>query len=155
MVAQVIAGLAADGLQAADSNRPYRPVEGPLLAAAPRSVVQVTLPEDPDHGFVVVYALPTEAAAKEAAEDHATYLAAGIGGAVQNPPGTQYVLRQVGPYVVYFSWLPANSPDPRTSQIADALRRIGTEVQVPGSIASASLDPARYPPNPSSHRISG
>lgn len=130
-VAQVVSALGAEGLQGGESNRPYRPVEGPLLAAAPRTIVQATLPDDPTHGFIVVYALASPAAAQAAAEDHAAYLAAGIGGGVQYAPGTEFVLRVVGSNVVFFSWLPANSPDSRTGQIADALETVGTGVAIP------------------------
>ena len=131
-VAQVIGALRTQGIPSVESTRPYRPAEGALLAAAPRSLVQATLPEDPDHGFIVVYAFDSPAAAQAAAEDGAGYLAAGIGGAIQNPPGTEYVLRVVGSNVVFFSWLPGNSPDPRTATIPTALATLGTAVQVPG-----------------------
>jgi hypothetical protein len=130
-VAQVIAALEGQGLQAAVSSRAYRPAEGPLLAAASRTVIQVTLPDDPAHGSILVYALASPAAAQAAAEDHAAYLAAGIGGGVQYPPGTEFVLRVAGSNVVFFSWLPANSPDARTAQIATALQGVGTEVAIP------------------------
>jgi hypothetical protein len=129
--AVVISALGTQGLEAAVSNRAYRPAEGPLLAGAPRTILQVTLPEDLDHGFIVVYSLASPAAAQAAAEDHAAYLAAGIGGGVQYPPGTEFVLRVVGSTVVFFNWLPANSPDPRTAQIAPALASVGTEVEIP------------------------
>ncbi|HUQ44946.1 MAG TPA: hypothetical protein VM451_11145 [Candidatus Limnocylindria bacterium] len=131
-VAQVIGALRIQSVPAVESTRPYRPAEGALLAAAPRSLVQATLPEDPDHGFIVVYAFDSPVAAQAAAQDGAGYLAAGIGGGIQNPPGTEYVLRVVGSNVVYFSWLPASSPDPRTASIATALATLGTGVQVPG-----------------------
>lgn len=128
---QVIAALAAAGLQAADAVRTYRPPEGPLLAAAPRSVIQVALPDDPTHGYIVVYALASPAEATAAARDHATYISSGPGG-IQFPPGTRFVLRVAGSNVVFFSWSPDNSPDPLTPGIADALETIGSAVQVPG-----------------------
>lgn len=131
-VAQVISALRTQGVPAVESTRPYRPAEGALLAAAPRTLVQATLPEDPDHGFIVVYAFDSPAAAQAAAEDGAGYLAAGIGGGIQNPPGTDYVLRVVGSTVVFFSWLPAGSPDPGTATVAQVLATLGTGVQVPG-----------------------
>ncbi|HEY2888892.1 MAG TPA: hypothetical protein VGJ17_09765, partial [Candidatus Limnocylindrales bacterium] len=40
-VEQVLGALASVGLQATVTLRPFRPAEGPLLAAAPRSVLQV------------------------------------------------------------------------------------------------------------------
>ena len=125
---RVIAALAAKGLQAADAIRTYRPPEGPLLAAAPRSVVQVELANDPDDGYIVIYALGSDAAALAAAEDHMAYLARGEGGGSLLPPGTSFVVRVVGSNVLFFHWLPANSPDPRTPDIAAALGTLGVGV---------------------------
>lgn len=127
---QIIAALASSGLQAADAVRPYRPPEGPLLAAAPRSVLQVGLPDDPSHGYIVIYALASPAAADAAARDHATYVSSGPGG-IQFAPGTEFSLRVAESNVVFFSWSPDNSPDPRISAIAQALDTIGTPVAVP------------------------
>jgi hypothetical protein len=127
----VMDALAAAGLQAIPAVRSYRPVEGALLAAAPRTVLQVTLPADPDHGYIIVYALPTAAAAAAAAKDHAAYLSASAAKAFY-PRGTQFVLRIIGSNVVFFSWLPANSPDSQTPQIERVLETLGSEVQVPG-----------------------
>jgi hypothetical protein len=128
---QVIAALAAAGLQAADAVRAYRPPEGALLAAAPRSVLQVALPDDPTHGYVVIYALASDADATAAATDHATYISSGPG-AIQFPPGTEFVLRVAGSNVVFFSWSPDNAPDPGTVQIATTLSGIGTAIDIPG-----------------------
>lgn len=127
---QVIGALAASGLQAAVTIRPFRPPEGPLLAAAPRSVLQVALTDDPDHGFIVIYALADPATALAAATDTATYVASNLGN-VQFVPGSHFVLRVVGSTVVFFTWSPGNAPDARTHLIEDALGQIGTGVQVP------------------------
>lgn len=127
---KVIGALAAVGLQAIDATRAYRPPEGPLLAAAPRSVVQATLPDDPSHGFVVIYALASDVAAGTAAADHAAYVASGIG-RVQFPADSRFVLRVAGSTVVFFTWSPGAALDDRTRLIEDALRTVGTEVQVP------------------------
>lgn len=127
---QIIRALAGVGLQAIDANRAYRPPEGPLLAAAPRSVVQATLPDDPGHGFIVIYALPSDAAATTAAADHAAYIASGIG-RVNFPFDSRFVLRVAGSTVIFFSWSPGAARDDRTRSIEDALRTVGTEVQVP------------------------
>jgi hypothetical protein len=131
-VSRVVAALAAKGIPAAESNRSYRRAEGPLLAAAPRTVVEASLPDDPDGGFILVYTLASTAAAQDAAEDHAAYLAAGIGGRSQYPAGTAFVVRVVGADVVFFSWLPASAADAGTATIAEALGTVGTGVQVPG-----------------------
>jgi hypothetical protein len=129
--ATVIAALAAVGLPAAEATRPFRPPEGPLLAAAPRTIIQATLPEDPTHGFVMIYAFPSPQAAEAAAADHAAYISSGPG-RVQFPPGSRFVLRVVGSTVVFFSWLPDSAPDPRTRSIEEALLGVGSEVPVPG-----------------------
>ena len=126
----VIAALAAVGLQAVETTRPYRPPEGPLLAAAPRTVIQVALPDDPDHGFVVVYALDSPNAALAAANDHATWVASSIG-RINFAPGTRFQLRALGSTVILFSWLPGSSPDPRLDQVGPALETVGEAVTVP------------------------
>jgi hypothetical protein len=128
--AEVIGALGELGLQATDAVRSYRPPEGALLAAAPRTVLQASLPDDPSHGFIVIYAFssPTDAAA--AARDQAAYVSTGPGG-IQYPPGTRFVLRIVGPTVVFFHWSPDVATDERTRNIEDALLRIGSGVPVP------------------------
>jgi hypothetical protein len=130
-VRQVIGALAAAGLPAAESLRPYRPPEGPLLAGAPRTIVQAQLPDDPNHGFIVIYAFESSAVALAAAEDHAAYIASGPG-QVQFAPDAHFSLRFVGSTVVFFTWLPGAAPDPRTQSIEEALATIGTGVPIPG-----------------------
>ena len=128
--ARIITALAAVGLQTIDANRAHRPSEGPLLAAAPRSVLQATLPDDPGHGFIVIYALPSAALAEVAANDHAAYISSGIG-RVNFPLDSRFVLRVAGSTVVFFSWSPGAALDDRTRLIEDALLAVGTEVQIP------------------------
>lgn len=130
-IRQVTGALAAVGLQGAEANRLYRPPEGPLLAAAPRSVVQAALPEDPSHGFIVVYALDSDAGAQAAADDQAAYVASGIG-RVQFAPDAHFVLRVVGSTVVFFWWSPGAALDARTADIETALATLGTGVEVRG-----------------------
>ena len=126
---QVVGAIAALGLQAVDATRPYRPFEGPLLAAAPRTVLQ-TLPDDALHGNVVIYALGSETAAQAAAADHAAYISLNTS-KVNFPPGSRFVLQVVGSTVLFFTWSPETSPDPRLQSIADALSGLGTAVAVP------------------------
>ena len=128
---QVTGALAALGLQAVEANRLYRPPEGPLLAAAPRSVLQATLPDDPAHGFIVIYALASDAAAQGAAEDQAAYIASGPG-RVQFTTDAHFVLRVVRSTVVFFWWSPGAALDARTKDIEAALSTVGTEVQALG-----------------------
>ena len=126
---QVIGALGAAGLQATVSNRPFRPPEGPLLAATPRTVVEVPLPDDPEPGWIVVYAAGSEDQAARAAKDQATYVGSNPGFIF--PRGTRVVLRVVGSTVVWFSWLPEASPDARTATIAQTLAAIGTGIEIP------------------------
>jgi hypothetical protein len=129
-VRQVIAALGAAGLAAAPADRPFRPPEGPLLAGAPRSLVQVDLPNDPEPAWIVVYQLGSANAASIAAKDHAAWIASNPG-RINFPPGTRFVIQVVDSTVVFFSWLPASSPDPGSATIAQALAAIGTAVTVP------------------------
>lgn len=127
---QIAEALGAVGLQALDANRAHRPPEGPLLAAAPRSVLRATLPDDPDSGFIVIYALASEAAAEAAARDHAAYISSGIG-RVNFPFDARFVLRVAGATVVFFSWSPGATSDTRTHLVEEALVTVGTAVQIP------------------------
>lgn len=128
---QVVGALAAVGLQGVDANRQYRPPEGALLTAAPRSVLQATLPDDPAHGFIVIYAFASDATAQAAAEDQAAYIASGPG-RVQFTPDAHFVLRVAGSTVVFFWWSPGAALDQRTKDIEAALGNVGTEVPVRG-----------------------
>jgi hypothetical protein len=127
---QLIGALAAVGLQAADTNRPFRPPEGALLAAAPRTVLAVPLPDDPEPGWIVVYAFGSPDQAVRAAKDQAGYIASNTG-RINFAKGTRFVLRVVDSTVVWFSWSPASSPDKRTATIAQALEAIGTGIDIP------------------------
>jgi hypothetical protein len=128
--ATVIAALAAVGLPAVEATRPYRPPEGALLTAAPRTAIQATLPDDPTHGFVMIYAFPSTQAAEAAAADQAAFISRNQGGIF--PHGSRFVLRVVGSNVVFFWWVPDSAVDPRTRQIEEALLGVGSEVPVPG-----------------------
>lgn len=130
-VRAVVQALATVGLQGVEANRLYRPPEGPLLAAAPRSVVQATLPEDPAHGFIVIYAFGSAAAAQAAAEDHAAYVVSGPG-RVQFTSDAHFVLRVLDSAVVFFWWSPGAALDARTADIETALLKVGAEVPVLG-----------------------
>ena len=127
---QVIGALATVGLQAAVTNHAYRPPEGPLLAAAPRTVLQVTLPDDPSHGYIVVYSLIDTQTAQAAASDMGVYIASGVGH-IQFIANSRFVLRVIGSAVVFFTWSPDNAPDGRTHLIEDALATVGESVAIP------------------------
>jgi hypothetical protein len=126
---QLVEALGAMSLRLTIPQVPHRPGEGAAFAAAPRAVFQVVLPEDPVHGFISVYQFADDAAATAAGRDQATYIASGPG-RVQFPPDARFVLRQLGPTVVFFVWSPANSSDPRTPNIQKALESVGTGIPV-------------------------
>ena len=127
---EVIRALSAQGLQAEDTTRPYRPAEAPAFAAAPRILLRAILPDDPDHGLVVIYEFASPVAATAAAEEEATYIASGIG-QVQFPNDSRFVIRVVGSTAVFFTWSPPSSPDERTPLIEAALETVGVGVEVP------------------------
>jgi len=123
--AAVFDALGRSNLIVAEAATPFRPPESGPLAAAPRNVYQVTLPKDADEGFIVVYALPSEAEAGAAAEAQREYLASGPG-RVQSPPGTDHVIQRFGSALILYDWLPADAQDPNAPRVAQALRTIGT-----------------------------
>lgn len=122
--AELVRVLSTANLVLADTQAPVRPAEAPLLVAAPRAVFQVTLPADPTRGYIVVYEFSDAARASEAAAEQQQYLASGPG-RVQTPEGTVYVLRQVGPTVVLYEWLPAAAQDPAAPDVQRVLETLG------------------------------
>ncbi|MEX1170900.1 MAG: hypothetical protein WEE50_12235 [Chloroflexota bacterium] len=122
--AELVRVLSAANLVLADTQVPVRPAESVLLAAAPRAVFQVTLPADPTRGFIVVYEFRDASRASEAAAEEQLYLASGPG-RVQTPEGTVHVLRQVGPTVVLYDWLPGAAKDPSAPEVQRALETLG------------------------------
>ena len=127
----VARALAAQGIQVEDVTRPYRPAEAPAFATAPRLVIRAILPDDPDHGLVVIYEFADPAAASAAAEEEAAYIASGVG-RVQFPNDARFLIRVVGSTAIFFTWSPAASLDARTASIATALEGLGLGVTVPG-----------------------
>jgi hypothetical protein len=125
----VFDALGAANLIVTETANPYRPAESAPLAAAPRNVYQVTLPQDPDEGYVVIYELPTDADAAAAAQAQVDYLASGPG-RVQSALGTDHVIQQLGPALIVYDWLPAEAQDPAAPRVGEALRTIGTSFSV-------------------------
>lgn len=115
-----------------DPQLAFRPAESPRVAAAPRTVFQVVLPDDPAGGFIVVYEFSDSGAASTAGNELAEYLGSGPG-RVQFASDTHFVLRQLGTTLVFFPWSPGSSPDPRTPKIEEALRALGFGFAVPGA----------------------
>ncbi len=128
---QLSATLRAAGFDLVQPASAVRPAESPLLTAAPRTVGQVLLPGDPGHGFIVLYEFPDPATAYTAAEQEATYLAGGEG-KIQFVPDTRFTLRQDGSCVLFYSWSPSNSTDPRSPAIETTLDTFGVAIPIPG-----------------------
>jgi hypothetical protein len=122
--AELVRALSASNLVLADTQSPVRPAESPLLFDAPRAVFQVTLPADPTRGYIVVYEFSDSSHAADAAAEEQRYLASGPG-RIQTPEGTVHVLRQVGPTVVAYDWLPGAARDPDAPKIQSALETLG------------------------------
>lgn len=130
----LVAAFASIGMVAAESARAYRPAEGPLLAAAPRTVLQVVTANDPEAGYVLIYAFPSEQVALAAAQDHAAYVASGPG-RIQFPNDARHILKVVGNTVVSFWWTPAGAQDASVTEIENVIRLSvkGLEVPVAGT----------------------
>ncbi len=122
--AELVRVLAAGNLVLTDTQVPVRPAESALLANAPRAVFQVTLPADPTRGYIVVYEFSDSGLAAQAAAEEQQYLGSGPG-RVQTPEGTVHVLRQVGPTVVLYDWLPGAARDPAAPKVQAALETLG------------------------------
>ena len=127
---QVAGALATAGFQLVVPQVPFRPPESPLLAAAPRAVFQVVLPNDPQHGYIVIYEFPDAIVATAAAREMAAYLGTGPG-RIQFALDASHVIRQLGTTLIVYSWSPANSPGPDAATIAQALTSVGQGFDVP------------------------
>lgn len=125
--AQVVAALEAASLQVREPLTAYRPGESPSLLDVPRRLVQVVLPSDPQGGYVVIYELPTNGDADRVGRDFLAYLASGTG-AVQYPRDTRFVVRRLGPTLVFYHWSPETSPD-AAGAIAAALANVGETIR--------------------------
>ena len=127
---ELVTTLSAAGFSLVQPQSAVRPAESPLLTAAPRAVGQVLLPADPDHGFIVLYQFPDPASAYAAAQQQAAYIGGGEG-RIQFLPDSQFTLRQNGSCVLFYSWAPSVSTDPRSPDIATALQTFGVEIVIP------------------------
>ncbi|HEX8024866.1 MAG TPA: hypothetical protein VF484_01545 [Candidatus Limnocylindrales bacterium] len=129
--AQLASALSVEGIQLTDPSAPYRPPEGAIFAAAPRTIVQAVLPDDPTGGYLVLYAFGTPQQALAGAQDQAQYVASGPGKA-QVMAGTQFEIRTLGNVAIFFAWRPDAALDAREASIPLALSTIGNEVPIPG-----------------------
>ena len=125
--ALVVQALEVASFQVQEPQTSYRPGESPDLVNVPRRVVQAITPEDPEAGYVVIYELPTAGDADRVGSDFVRYLGGGTG-AVQYPRDSQFVVRRVGPTLVFFPWSVEASPDARVAELAAALETVGLPV---------------------------
>jgi hypothetical protein len=122
--AAMAAALAGRNLELAAASREYRTGEPRALAAAPRRVYQVGLPDDPEGGFIVVYEFRDSSAAVDAGNALAGYLGTGAG-RIQYPIDSRYSIRQLGTTLIFYTWAPSTSPDPASATIGEALDTLG------------------------------
>ena len=127
---QVARALSVSSLQLQDARQPFLPPESASLSAAPRGIFQVLLPDDPSHGYIVIYEFRDASAATLAGHEQALYIASGPG-RVQFPPDAQHLIRQAGTTLVVYSWSPANSTDERAAAIFTDLATVGTGIDIP------------------------
>jgi hypothetical protein len=127
---QVAGALAPDGMQLLVPTVPFQPPEPADFDSIPRAVYQATLPDDPSHGFIVIYELPDTGSATQSGQDLAKFLASGPG-RVEFPPDTQHVIRQIGTTLVFYSWSQANSVGSGASTVGTALTSIGQGIAIP------------------------
>ncbi len=126
---QLSSALGAASFNLVEPASAVRPAESPLLTSAPRTVGQVLLPGDPDHGFIEVYEFPDPAQAYAAARQQAAYVASGEG-KIQFVPDTIFSLRQYGSCVIFYAWSPSASTDPRSPAIQTVLDAFGVEIPI-------------------------
>jgi len=127
--AAVVAAVANAGLQAVEAQQAFRPPEGAWFASAPRTLVQVSVPNEATPRFIVIYAFGSAADAATAAADEAAYVSHGAG-RVMFPNDSHFTIRVLGSTAIFFTWSPG-SADGRTQSIEDALDTVGTGVAIP------------------------
>lgn len=124
---EIAAALGRSNLVLDNAEVPFRPGESPLLAAAPRAVFQVVIPDSSGHGFITVYELGTEEAAIEAGAEQWAYINSGPG-RVQFRPDTQFVLRRLNSTVIFYFYGRETSGEEALAAAA-ALNEVGVPAQ--------------------------
>jgi hypothetical protein len=125
--ALVVRALEAASFQVQDPLTGYRPGESPALVNVPRELVQAVMPEDPSAGYIVIYELPSANDADRVGREFVRYLESGTG-AVQYPRDSRFVVRRVGPTLVFYAYSAEASPDAKVAELAVALETVGTPV---------------------------
>ena len=124
--------LEKGSLQVQEPLTEYRPGENRALYLVPRRLLQVVLPDEPQGGYVVIYELSTNGEADQIGREFAAYLASGTG-AVQYPAETRFVIRRLGPTLIFFAWSPAADLDERVPVMASILETVGVPLTTGGS----------------------
>lgn len=127
--AAIVQALTASGLAAGEPQQPYEPPQDAWFAAAPRVVVQVSVPNEPVPRFIAIYAFDSTADAATAAADQAAYVAKGPGRLLYTGD-TRFTIRVLGSVVIFFAWAPGTA-EPRAADVQAALETIGTAVSIP------------------------
>jgi len=123
----VVKALGDASFQVQDPPNDYRPGESPALYSVPRGLVQVIVPSERQGEHIVIYELSSANEADRVGREFAAYLAGGTG-AVQYPRDARFVIRRLGPTLVFFPWSPSVSPDPRVAELAAVLETIGVPI---------------------------
>ncbi len=113
-----------------DAPEGYRPAQPPAFVYAPRAVVKVRLPNDPNRLYVVFYAFADPASASTAGHEAARFYAGGPA-LVQFPADTQFVLGQLGDLLIFSAWSPASTSDRVAAQAAfDVIRDFAPAIPI-------------------------
>jgi hypothetical protein len=126
-VAELEAALRPQALTLRRPAAEFRPSAPASLANVPRAVYQVVLAE-PDAGQVVIYELPSAAAASTEAQALAAYLGSNFG-QTNFAHDAEFSVAQLGQTVVFTFW----SPD-RSGRSADVERAFRTVAAVGQSV---------------------
>jgi hypothetical protein len=132
-----IAGTAAlvrqavesQGMRLEQATRAFRASEPPTIAAAPRAVFQVTLPDEGD-GFVVIYEFFDMTTAAAAGAEFAQFLEGGFG-QTNYPLDAQFSLAQFGGTLIFTSWSRQNSSAPEQAEAGfKAVGSVGQPIRI-------------------------
>ena len=126
--AQVAAALEGASFQVQDPVTPYRPGESRALQDVPRRLLQVILPSEPQGGYVVDLRAAHERRRGAGRARSSPRTSRPGPGAIQYPRDSQFVLRRVGPTLVFYPWSAEANPDPRVPELAAALETLGVPI---------------------------